>query len=117
MNDVHVTELDMIRKGWASYFEKLVTPFDDQNFDNNYKSKVQLRKLLIQNACEHDNTDIVPISHEQIIKTIKTMKNNKAADMSGLTAEHIKFGGDVLADCLTSVVNDILSSGNIPKVL
>ena len=36
--------------------------------------------------------------------------------MSGLTAEHIKFGGDVLADCLTSVVNEILSSGKIPSV-
>ena len=116
IDDVHVTELDMIRKGWASYFEKLATPVNDQNFDNNYKSKVQLRKLLIQNACDHDNTDFEPISREQIIKTIKTMKNNKAADMSGLTAEHIKFGGDVLADCLTSVVNDILSSGNIPDI-
>ena len=44
------------------------------------------------------------------------MKNNKAADMSGLTAEHTKFGGDVLVDCLTSVVNDILKSGKIPDV-
>ena len=50
------------------------------------------------------------------IKTIKEMKNNKAADMSGLTAELIKFGGDVLADCLTSVVNEVLSSGKILKV-
>ena len=77
---------------------------------------MQLRKLLIQNACEQDNTDFEPISREQIIKTIKTLKNNKAADMSGSTAEHIKFGGDVLADCLTSVVIDSLSSGNIPDV-
>ena len=61
IDDVHVTELDMIRKGWASYFEKLATPVDDKNLDNNYKSKVQLRKLLIQNACEHDNTDFEPI--------------------------------------------------------
>ena len=36
--------------------------------------------------------------------------------MSGLTAGHIKFGSDVLADCLTSVVNEILSSGKIPSV-
>ena len=50
------------------------------------------------------------------IKTIKEMKNNKAADMSGLTAELIKVDGDVLADCLTSVVNKVLSSGKIPKV-
>ena len=78
IDDVHVTELDMIRKGWASYFEKLATPVDDQNFDNNYKSKVQLRKLLIQNACEYDNTDFEPISREQIIKTIKNNEKQQS---------------------------------------
>ena len=38
IDDVHVTELEMIRKGWASYFEKLATPVYDQKFDNTYKS-------------------------------------------------------------------------------
>ena len=95
---------------------KLATPVDNEKFDSTYKSKVELRKLLIQNICEHDETDFEPVSREQVIKTIKSMKNNKAADMSGLTAEHIKFGGDVLVDCLTSVVNDILKSGKIPDV-
>ena len=74
------------------------------------------RKVLIQNICEQDDNQFEPVSHEQIIKTIKTIKNNKAADMSGLTAEHLKYGCDVLADCLTSVVNDILRSGNIPEI-
>ena len=106
----------MIRTGWASYFERLATPVDDQKFDNYYKSKVKLRNLLIQNVCEQDNTDFQPITREQIMKTIKTMKINKAVVMPGLTAEHIKFGCDVLADGLTSVVNDILSSGKIPDV-
>ena len=52
IDDVHVTELEMIRKGWASYFVKLATPVDDKKFDNTYKSKVEMRKLLIQNVCE-----------------------------------------------------------------
>ena len=115
IDDVHVTDLDMIRQSWASYFQRLATPVDDPKFDNTYKSKIELRKLLIQNICEQDDNKFEPVSHEQVIKTIKTMKNNKAADMSGLTAEHLKYGGDVLADCLTSTVNDILRTGNIPE--
>ena len=31
IDDVHVTEAEMIRKGWASYFERLATPVEDQN--------------------------------------------------------------------------------------
>ena len=105
IDDVHVTSAEVIRKRWASYFERLATPGEDKKFDNTYKSKVELRKPLIQNICEQDKNKFEPASLEQVIKTIKEMKNNKAADMSGLTAEHIKFDGDVLADCLTSVVN------------
>ena len=37
-------------------------------------------------------------------KTINSMKSNKAADMSGLTAEHVKYGGDVLTEYLTSEI-------------
>ncbi|MEW8546332.1 MAG: reverse transcriptase family protein [Candidatus Thiodiazotropha sp.] len=116
IDDVHVTEVDMIRQGWASYFHRLATPVDDQKFDNTYKSKVELRRLLIQNICEQEGHDFEPISVEQVTKAIQMMKNNKAADMSGLTAEHIKYGGDVLAGCLTSLVNKILRTGKIPEI-
>ena len=34
IDDVHVTELEMIRKGWASYFKKLATPVDNDKFDS-----------------------------------------------------------------------------------
>ena len=38
------------------------------------------------------------------------MKNNKAANISGLTVEHTKFGGDTL------IVYEILSPGKFPDV-
>ena len=62
------------------------------------------------------NKTILTLSQLAAARNYKDNKNNKAADMSGLTAEHIKFGGDVLAYRLTSVVNDILSPGKIPDV-
>ena len=40
IDDVHVTEAEMIRKGCALYFERLATPVEDQKFDNTFKSKL-----------------------------------------------------------------------------
>ena len=47
---------------------------DDPKFDNTYKSKVELRRLLIQNSREQDNNQFEPVSLDQVKKTIKTMK-------------------------------------------
>ena len=49
-----------------------------------------------------ENSSANEITLGRVRKTINSMKNNKAADMSGLTAEHVKYGGDVLTECLTS---------------
>ena len=68
---------------------------------------MELRNCYI---CEQNNTDSEPASRDQVIKTTKAMKNNKAANISGLTAAHKKFGDDVLN------VNEVLSSGKIPDV-
>lgn len=48
--------------------------------------------------------------------TINSMKNKKAADMVGLTAEHLKYGGNVLVRCITELVNRIINSGDIPHI-
>lgn len=39
---------------------------------------------------------------------MNSLKNNKAADMSGVTAEHIKYGGETLTIYLTSIVNSMV---------
>lgn len=33
IDDVHLTETDLIRQGWAAYFKKLATPVDNEQFD------------------------------------------------------------------------------------
>ena len=44
------------------------------------------------------------------------MKNNKAADREGLTAEHFKFGAEILVETITDTVQEILDNSEIPKV-
>ena len=47
-------------------------------------------------------------------KVINSMKNNKAADKEGLTAEHFKYGDDSLIQTVTDVVQDIMNGNEIP---
>ena len=98
IDDVHVSDSDRIRQCWASYFENLATPVEDSNFDGSYKVDTELKRLLIQNIDRLENSSAEEITLRRARKTINSMKNNKAADMSGLTAEHVKYGCDVLTE-------------------
>ena len=42
------------------------------------------------------------------------MKNNKAADNEGLTADHFKYVGDSLVQTVTDVVQHIMNCNEIP---
>ena len=42
---------------------------------------------------------------------------NKAPDIEGLTAEHIRYAGTHLLDCLTAIINTILANRDIPHYL
>ena len=115
INGDHLTESDSIRQGWADYFKTLATPVENKNFDEEYKAHIELRKHLIQNVCENDKNK-TEISTNDVQKVINSMKNSKAADKEGLTAEHFKYGGDSLVQTVTNVVEDIMNGNEIPKI-
>ena len=65
--------------------------------------------------CENDKNK-TEISTSDVQKVINSMKNSKAADKEGLTAEHFKYGGDSLVQTVTDVVQDIMNGNEIPKI-
>ena len=115
INGDHLTESDSIRQGWADYFKTLATPEENKNFDEEYKAHIELRKHLIQNVCENDKNE-TEISTSDVQKVINSMKNSKAADKEGLTAEHFKYGGYSLVQTVTDIVQDIMNGNEIPKI-
>jgi hypothetical protein len=54
------------------------------------------------------------ISEEEILKTIKELKNNKAAGFDIIINEMLKCGQSVLVKPLSKLFNIILSSGEYP---
>ena len=115
IDDIHVSGSEKIRQGWADYFEKLATPDVDENFDVKYKKHVELRKFLIQNECEKNPGEMETVSSSDVKNVISSLKNKKAADKDGLTAEHFKYGGKILLESVAKVVNCIINSGELPN--
>ena len=51
VDDVHLTTSEAIRQGWATYFQKLATPKEKDNYNIEYKQQVDLDFELICDIC------------------------------------------------------------------
>ena len=102
---------------FASQFEVLATPSEDVKFDDSYRDQVMLDKLLIEDICRGQSRTFTPTTTEEISKIVQTFKNNKAHDMQGLAAEHLKFAPRVVHSSLSNLMNYIKQTGYIPQQL
>ena len=95
VDDRHLTTEEAIREGWAFYFEKLATPTDDPSYDEAFKQQVDLDFNLICDFFSNLQDSVPEISCETAVETvekiIKSLKNNKACDGTGMSAEHLKY--------------------------
>ncbi|MCW4345464.1 MAG: reverse transcriptase domain-containing protein, partial [Candidatus Thiodiazotropha endolucinida] len=113
--DRTLTGPEEVANGFASHFEALATPADDPQFDASYHSQVTLDKLLIEDICTNQESVYQPTTPLEIEKIVQTFKNNKAQDLQGLSAEHLKFAPDVTYVHLSNLMNFIMQTGYIPN--
>lgn len=55
-----------------------------------------------------------PITTEEGIKCVKSLKNNKAPGWDSITAEHIQYRGKKLMDALAFLFNSMVKLLHIP---
>ena len=108
---------DEIRAGWATHFQRLAAPMENDRFDSEYKEMVDLDVMAIAATCETEGRPIPPVQLKEVHAAMKRLKNNKAADIMGLTSEHFKMGGCDLIEFLTSFLNYIISTKKVSAVL
>ena len=115
VDDRHLTTEEAIREGWASYFEKLATLADNHTYDDNFKQQVDLGFSLICDICSKLLDSLPEISCETVsgITIIKTLKNNKAYDGTGISAEHLKYGGRSVSFFIAEVLNSVFRYGKV----
>ena len=103
-------------EGWAEYFQKLanaeVLPHFDEEFHSSMKLKRHSLAIQCMKHCNDQSHD--PISEKTIAKHVKALKTGKAADVYGLTTEHIKYADTKLLHFLTEITNDVFSTGKLP---
>ena len=56
------------------------------------------------------------ISCETVSVIIKTLKNNKPYDGTGISAEHLKYGGRSMGVFIAEVVNSVFRYGKVPEM-
>ena len=111
------TEND-ITEGWKSHFNNLATPQTRSHFDEKFYNLVEEEGHLIKIITERDSHSTpLQISTKHVLEASRASNSNKAADCQGITAEHIKYGGPTLIKVLTSIVNAVLATGEVPQQL
>lgn len=102
--------------GWANYFQELATPLNLAHFNENHKLSIDLQLLLMQDL-ENNCSTADSIKHSTIRKHVSSLKAGKAADIYGITAEHIQLASPCLIDILTHLINTIFQRGQLPPQL
>ena len=106
-----------ICKAWASHFQKLALPLENENFDNEYKLLVDMDIESITAICEAESKSIDPVTEQEVTKALRKLKNNKAADSMGLCSEHLKLGGTPVVGFITSSLNCLIRARAVTAVL
>ena len=56
------------------------------------------------------------VAVSEVEQIIKTLKNNKASDGCGISAEHLKYGGLKVVEFITCALNEIFRLGKVLNV-
>jgi hypothetical protein len=104
-------------EGWSQYFEELATPKDNIFFDSNNKNSRELMFILLQllELREARNGNAPQLNEDEIRKHIASLKNGKAADLFGLTAEHLKLASPSIVPVLQALLNKAFTAQKLPS--
>ncbi|WAR28896.1 LOW QUALITY PROTEIN: LORF2-like protein, partial [Mya arenaria] len=110
-----VTSESEILDTWKEHFNTLATPSCRPHYDNTFKRTVELEMLCIEDLIENKDATTQCRTTQQVEKAISQLKNNKAEDARGLTAEHFKLSSQAVVKYVTRIINNIITSRTVPK--
>ena len=114
-SSINPSEIDM--EEWITHFSNLSKPSAKSYFDSTYVHRCNSTVKEIKD--DHLNIPAlsVPITKFEIHEAIMSLKKGKAADIAGLTAEHLQIAPFTITEFLAPVVNEIINSGKMPLSL
>ena len=97
---------------WHEYFSKLLAP--DTESDERSELINNKLKELEQNKCFNELN--FRITETEVIKALRSLKNNKAAGLDGILNEMLKAGVSEFRSPLTVIFNKIFTIGQYPEI-
>lgn len=110
------TNPEGVTETFAQYYEKIYTPLQDDNFNQDFKSESELEIRRLTEICESDIQSLPggSLTTKELNTITNTRKRRKAPGHDSVTNEHIIHGGKSLVTCLVKMYNSIVSYGKIP---
>ena len=77
----------------------------------------QLTTLLSESFQKEEVFLDVPFTAEEVHHAVNNMKLKKSAGPDDITAEHLKYGGEMVTAWLTGVLNSVVDAEQVPACL
>ena len=100
---------------WASYYKDLATPKDFPHFSQEHSEHIDLKMLLLEQLTPRHPP--IQVSETTVERHINSLKNNKACDPYGISAEHLKMADPCIIPIITSIANQAFRKQDIPADL
>jgi hypothetical protein len=106
-----ITSKTEILHVWTDHFSALATCQDSRNDMTAYDKLVEEDLLVMDWGFDNDAGVFQPVERSEVVSALKMLKCNKAPDLHGIKAEHLKNAGPVIIDALTALFNANLQHG------
>ena len=108
---------DEIAGLWATYYENLLKPKENTDFDDKFKGYVDIEvsEIIKNSIVDIDDIFSAPLTETEIKNILTLLPNNKAPGDDGITYEHVRFSGEVLIKKLVVLYNKLVELEYIPK--
>jgi hypothetical protein len=106
-----------IMNGWSIHIGQLAKKSTIEKFDNDYLYKLMEQEFdVILQLCQ-DQVVHKEVCNEELLKAVRKLHTNKAADYFGITAENVINGSELLLNYLQNLINLSFKNCHIPDIL
>lgn len=94
----------------------IISRIDHDSFDDAFRCRVETKFSELEKDCSELKGEIPggPFTTDELLPIIRNLKRRKAPGPDQITYEHIIFGGELAAQVVVKLFNEIVLQGRIP---
>ena len=116
-NGTMITDPVEVVNEWSTYYENLYCNSNNNDYDHDFKRSVEDSLNAFVNEAHMGDEYITggPITVQEVMKEIHSLKNRKAPGWDRITNEHLKKCGPVVKSVLAWLINNIVHLSEVPE--